>query len=430
MKFLLSSHSLPRRRTVAKAVISAIWLNCWTAFLLHAQSLSSSLSSSLSLSLSSSFTAKPVAVPFKPAPVPPPYNFAPVEKLLNDSLAKFDGGCALFIVQNGTILLERGFGNVSVDSVMPIASASKWLSGALLMTLVDAREVSLTDGIGTYLQYLTGEKARITIRDLFTHTSGFTGEVPAMRNMKSTLKDAAYNIATSEELKYETGTAFAYGGASMQIGGRIVEIAAKKSWEVLFQERIAQPLGMKHTTFHGLGKTANPLLAGGAQSSAREYMYFLQMLVNGGILSGRRILSENAVATLHSNHTAGLPVLKQHQTTSATLINSSESAHYGLGMWLICNDKQPHETWELNSQGRFGFSPWIDLRRGVCGILATRTPLRSMNPTYRRLKALLREIIPPLPNAANLVPQINGLSAEPVAGTLSATTATVSNGRK
>lgn len=334
----------------------------------------------------------------------PLYDFSPVEQLLRDSANTFQGGCSLLLVQDGRILYEKNFGNMSADSVIPIASGSKWLAAALLMTFVDEGKISLTEPASTYLQYLTGTKAKITIRQLFSHTSGYAGEIAAMRDMKITMRDAAYKISM-EKLAYEPGTHFAYGGASMQLGGRIIEIVGEKSFEELFQERIAKPLGMVHTTFYGLGKTQNPLLAGGAKSSAREYMHFLQMLMNKGTWNGKRILSEFSVAEIHLNHAGGVPVMRRFQATSGTLSLTSEKANYGLGVWRTSPTPTPSDDLiEVSSQGRLGFSPWIDLRRNVIGILATNTPQERMQATYKRMKQLLREIIPPLPNAL-AVPQ-------------------------
>jgi serine-type D-Ala-D-Ala carboxypeptidase/endopeptidase len=326
------------------------------------------------------------------------YDFTPVEQLLRDSLHKnFDGGCALLLMQDGKIIYERSFGKIGVDSVLPIASGSKWLASALLMTFVDNGTISLNDPISKHLRYLYGTKGEITIKQLFSHTSGFAGEIATMRDMKLTMKDAAYRIST-ERFAYPPGTGFAYGGASMQLGGRIIEIVGKKSFEELFQERIAKPLGMTHTTFYGLGKTQNPLLAGGAQSSAREYAHFLQMLVNKGVWNGKHILSEFSVADMHLNHAAGVPILRRLQSTSANLTLTSEYANYGLGVWRTSPTSLPSdELIEVGSQGRFGFSPWIDVKRNVIGVLATYTPQHKMQATLKQMKKLLRMIIPPVP---------------------------------
>lgn len=346
------------------------------------------------------------------------YDFSRVDKLLRDSLSHFDGGCALVLIHDGRVIYEKGFGTVTADSVMPIASASKWLSGALLLTLVDDRKLALSDSIGKYLQYLSGTKATITVRQLFSHTSGFAGEVPIMRDMKLTMKNAAYAIC-QERLKYKPGTAFAYGGASMQVGGRIVEIAGGKSWEKLFQERLAKPLGMTHTNFYGLGATENPLVAGSAQSSARDYARFLQMLVNKGVWNGRRVLSESAINEMLSNQAGCVPVMKQYQQVldpaDISMNLTSEKADYGVGVWRISIEPSlmllaQSTLCELSSQGRLGFSPWIDVQRGIIGVLATQTPLRKMAPTYRTLRKLLREILP-VPTSAMAHVNLNATTA-------------------
>lgn len=359
-----------------------------------------------------------VSVPalFSQTPETHHYDFSRVDKLLRDSLSRFDGGCALILIRDGKIIYDKGFGAITTDSVMPIASASKWLSGALLLTLVDEHKIALSDSIGKYLRYLSGTKATITVRQLFSHTSGFAGEIPVMRDMKLTMKNAAYAIC-QERLKYKPGGAFAYGGASMQVGGRIVEIVGQKSWEQLFQERIAKPLGMAHTNYYGLGVTENPLVAGGAQSSARDYARFLHMLTNKGVWNGRRILSDAAIAEMLTNQAGCVPVLKQYQQqVFDTDFTTAEKADYGVGAWRVSVEfsvMMPplQNLGEVSSQGRMGFTPWIDVQRGVIGVLATYTPLRQIAPTYRSLRKLLRDIVPVSPTAVIAHDNLNATAA-------------------
>jgi serine-type D-Ala-D-Ala carboxypeptidase/endopeptidase len=185
-----------------------------------------------------------------------------------------------------------------------------------------------------------------------------------------------------------------YGGASMQTLGRIVEIAGgQRSWESLFQERVAAPLGLTHTGFYGLGKTANPLIGGGAQSSTREFARFLEMIAAGGVFQGKRVLSEKAVALMIRNHAAGVPVLLATNGT-VTRKQPPEKAEYGLGVWRVIH-LETGELLEVNSQGKWGFSPWVDFRRNVIGILATKSTLKAIAPTYRRIKQIIRDIVPP-----------------------------------
>jgi CubicO group peptidase (beta-lactamase class C family) len=363
--------------------------------------------------LSVSFVSVPYI--FSQTPETHFHDFSRVDKLLRDSLSRFDGGCALILIRDGKIIYDKGFGAITTDSVMPIASASKWLSGALLLTLVDEHKIALSDSIGKYLRYLSGTKATISVRQLFSHTSGFAGEIPVMRDMKLTMKNAVYAIC-QERLKYKPGAAFAYGGASMQIGGRIVEIVGQKSWEQLFQERIAKPLGMAHTNFYGLGVTDNPLVAGGAQSSARDYARFLHMLTNKGVWNGRRILSDAAINEMLTNQAGCVPVLKQYQQqVFDTDFTAAEKADYGVGAWRVSAESSvmilPQNLCEVSSQGRMGFTPWIDMQRGVIGVLATYTPLRQIVPTYRSLRKLLRDIVPISPTAAIAHANLNATAA-------------------
>lgn len=334
----------------------------------------------------------------------PRYNFAPIERLLRDSLHRFENGCGLLLIQDGQVIYEQTFGKHSLDSSIPIASGSKWLAAALCLKLWDKGVLSPSDPVRKYLPYFTGEKAGIRISHLLAHTSGLPGEVAAMRDTSLSLKTAA-TIIGSKPLLYPTGTAFLYGGASMQVLGRIVEIAGgQRSWESLFQEYIAKPLGMRSTTFYGLGVTNNPLIGGGAASSARDYAKFLMMLVNRGVWQGKVILSENAIAAMHRDHTAGVPVVvattsttRANNTTVTTIMRKRpfEQANYGFGVWRVVVP-QTKELVEVNAQGRWGFSPWIDFRRNIIGILSTRcSSIKPIMPTYRRLKQILRDIIPP-----------------------------------
>jgi CubicO group peptidase (beta-lactamase class C family) len=320
------------------------------------------------------------------------YDFSPIDKLLRDSAARFDGGCTLLIMQDGKIVYEKSIGFYSADTVIPIASASKWLASALCMTLYDEGRLALSDSVKKFLPYFTAEKAGITIKHLLSHTSGIAGEITAMRDPSLTLKAAAAAIG-AQPLVYKPGSAFLYGGASMQVLGRIVEIAGgQRPFEALFQERIARPLGLIQTSFYGTGKTNNPLVGGGAKSSAREYARFLQMILDKGVWNGKRILSEPAVAAMEQDYTEGVQVMTYANGVLAPK-QPPEKASYGLGMWRVM---QPHtgELVELNSQGKWGFSPWIDRQRGLVGILSTKSNLKIMMPTYRRLKLLLRDIIP------------------------------------
>ena len=89
----------------------------------------------------------------KPAPVQAPevsYDFTTIDNLLQ-RIAPQHGGAALVLIKDDKVIYRKSFGNHTADKVVPVASASKWLSGALIMTLVDEGKLSLDDPAAKYV---------------------------------------------------------------------------------------------------------------------------------------------------------------------------------------------------------------------------------------------------------------------------------------
>ena len=70
------------------------------------------------------------------------------------------------------VLHDETFGNWTMQTVVPIASASKWLTAATLMTFVDHGRMRLDDPVSNYLPGFDGAKQAITVRMLLSHTHG------------------------------------------------------------------------------------------------------------------------------------------------------------------------------------------------------------------------------------------------------------------
>ena len=78
------------------------------------------------------------------------YDFVSVDNILK-RMAQTHGGCALILVKDGNVIYRKSFGAHGPDKIIPIASASKWLSGALIMSLVDEGKLSLDDTVSKYI---------------------------------------------------------------------------------------------------------------------------------------------------------------------------------------------------------------------------------------------------------------------------------------
>lgn len=290
-----------------------------------------------------------------PHPTPPSYDLAAVTQLVEDAVESTPlDGAVLLLTQDGQTIYEHAFGTYTVDTAVPIASGSKWLTAATIMTLVDDGLLSLDAPIAHYLPGLAGDVGQVTLRQLLSHTSGLPDYAPSLDDPSITLAERVDQILQAG-LDEPPGTEFDYGSVSFQVAGRIAEVVSGQPWAELFEARIKGPLAMWSTTY---GSSLNPMLAGDVVSSARDYSRFLQMLLDQGTYHGRRVLSAASIAEMQRDQTHGVPlIVTMHE----------DGRRYGLGEWRDAVDAQGNAV-QLSSQGDTGFSPWIDLQRHVAGV--------------------------------------------------------------
>jgi CubicO group peptidase (beta-lactamase class C family) len=313
-----------------------------------------------------------------------------IDQLLSDQ-GKHLGSFAVVLVKADGVVYRKAFGNYRIDQVVPIASSSKWLAGALVMALVDEGKLSLDDPVSKYLPEFTGEKAGITVRQLFAHTSGLPAEIGCRNNRQTTLEACAKQVANAK-LIAQPGTEFFYGGVSMQVGGRVVEMAGGKPWNDLFVEKIAMPLGMANTDFFAYGATSNPRPAGDARSTLDDYAKFLQMILNGGEFNGRRVLSAKAVEEMHRDQTRGSTIRYSIFWNKGQLDPALPSARYGISMWGEKIDAQTGRMVLASSPGALGSYPWIDFENKVAGAIFTRGTFSRTLPVYLKLREAVRQV--------------------------------------
>ena len=325
------------------------------------------------------------------------YDFSAVDSLLADSLSRLGGGCELLLIRNDSVLYHKAFGWYSIDTVVAIASATKWLSAGVINSLVSDGLLSLDDTCGKFLPLYTGQKAQMTVRQLFSHTSGMPGSSDWEGAGSVTLAQAVDSMAF-EPQRMPPGTDFHYGGVSMHVAGRIAEMAGGDSlasgmmWDSLFQWRICRPLGITKIDYEGLGVTDNPRIAGGARASVGDYGRYLQMLLHRGWYGGQQVLDSAVVESSFVDQTRGVPITYTPYQNYGWLDPTLPYTRYGIGCWRERVDSTGQVT-EIASQGAFGFSPWIDFRRNLVGVFSVRFLLRRAAATYWHMKQLVRTII-------------------------------------
>ncbi|MCK5945145.1 MAG: beta-lactamase family protein [Planctomycetes bacterium] len=310
------------------------------------------------------------------------------------------GSSCVRIEQHGQIAYQRSFGSFTPQTVVPIASATKTLSAAVLLALVDQGVLSLDDRVSQYLpEWDVGWKRLITLRHCFTHASGLPATSPIIGDNTLTLRQAAQQLV-NEPLQHLPGTHFEYGGVSMHIAGAVCEVAAGQSWGALFQQHVAGPLGMTSTDYFGFGPTANPRIAGGARSNLVDFARFVAMLRNGGVHQGVAVLSAASVDQMLSDQTSTLTVVATPHP---------DQAPYGVGIWL---DRVGGDGGTLlaRAAGAFGFQGWVDRAHDSSGVFAIQYLGTQVAPFTEQVLAVVDDAL--LPAGVACV----GASSPPCAG--------------
>ena len=280
-----------------------------------------------------------------------------------------------------------------------IASCSKWLSAALVMTFVDEGKLSLDDTVGKYLPVMTANgKGNIKIWQCLSHLTGIqSGSLrESIENMSKTQSmDEAINMIASLPIEGEPGKTFHYSNAGLQIAAAVIEKIGVKDFETLFAERIAKPLGLLNTDF---GKKNVPLAAGGAWSTPEDYLKFLQMILNEGNYNGKEILSKTSVIAMQKNYVAS-------DATIAYTPAEAGNWGYGFGEWVMDLTPSLSKSGEgeipdsqrsnaVTSPGLFGTFPWVDNEKKYCAILFTMNiKSKGRSERYKELKKLVDEAL-------------------------------------
>lgn len=303
-------------------------------------------------------------------------------------------GFEIIVLKAGQPLYHEAFGNWTIGQVASADSATKTLSGALVMAVAESGDggFSLDSRLADFLpEYNKPSYSDITVRQAFSHTSGLPGDDVSSLILTApniTLRQAGYLVSQQPLENGPPGSTFAYGGLSMQAVGAAMEVATGEAYIDLFAERIAGPLGMSDTRFY-IASDTNPRVAGGVETTAADMACFTDMLLNGGVdrVTGTRVLSEATVAEMVTR-----------QTTDAQPIANSptDNNRYGIGVW-IDQLGMAGPTVDYLAAGARGMHSWVDETHGLVFAFATdETSFRFIDTLSSQMhRAILAEILLP-----------------------------------
>jgi CubicO group peptidase (beta-lactamase class C family) len=291
------------------------------------------------------------------------------------------------------------------DTVFWIASMTKPVTATALLMLQDEGKLNVSDPVAKYLPEFAGLKtpsgkpANLTIAQLMTHTSGL-GEASRESAAKAHTLADLIPLFLAAPMQFEPGAKWSYCQSGINTASRIVEVVSGQSFDAFLQQRLFDPLGMKHTTFYpgrlstasrvtackkdkttgaleasapiaGFGDEGRPPLGnGGLFSTGPDYARFCQMLLAGGTFGGKRYLSPAAMKLLQTPQTGDL-----HTGFFQSSDADSRGTNYGWGIGT-CILRAPHpgvaamlSPGTFGHGGAWGTQAWIDPVRGVAYVL-------------------------------------------------------------
>lgn len=309
-----------------------------------------------------------------------------LDRLLLQRLAM--GGASLAAGTQGFTSHIHHSGDFDDGTVVSLASASKLLSAIVILRLVDQGLIDLDTPVSNYLPEFTGTKGSMTVRQMFSHTSGLPGNRnPSLQSDPNlwilnddslTLAESVDLIGCCVDLIGAPGELFSYGGFSMQVAGRVAEVVSNADWEALVERQLKGPLQLTSIDYQGLGSTRNYRIGGSARSSLRDYRRVLEMLANGGLYRGERFLSETAMAALLDDQMAGKPIVY------APPLALDPGWGYGFGGWLHY-DETGTEVVAMSSKGAFDALPWFRPNDQDWGMIYVENLGASLNEDVLRL---------------------------------------------
>ncbi|GAA2532181.1 serine hydrolase domain-containing protein [Pilimelia columellifera] len=194
----------------------------------------------------------PVLPPSASAAVP---SSATVESYMRQAFeATSVPGLAAVVTDGARTVYAGGLGRdatggaITADSPMRVASVSKSMTAAAVLTLVDEGKVRLDEPVPTYLPDFTmadPRAARITVRQLLNQTSGLSDagvDIPAVERASSLAGYVA--VLRTGHLTADPGKRMAYCNVNYDLAARVVEAVTGRGFPDVMRERVFGPLGM------------------------------------------------------------------------------------------------------------------------------------------------------------------------------------------
>ncbi|HKS75687.1 MAG TPA: serine hydrolase domain-containing protein [Terriglobales bacterium] len=164
-------------------------------------------------------------------------------------------GLALLIARNGQIVRAQGYGFANLELQVPVKPESIFQSGSMgkqftataVMMLVEQGKVGLEDPLTKYFPDAPASWNQVTVRELLSHTAGFTDYPDKFDFRRDYTEDQLLKIVEAIPLAYPPGTKWAYSNLGYLTLGVLIHRVTGEFYGDYLQEHIFRPLGMTAT---------------------------------------------------------------------------------------------------------------------------------------------------------------------------------------
>ncbi len=254
-------------------------------------------------------------------------------------------GVTLAVVQDGEIILSKGYGYADRENRIPVdpaetlfrpGSTSKLLTWTAVMQLVEQDLIDLEADINDYLDFTipdklyvqrdSGTPGPVTMRHLLTHTPGFEdrGEGLFVLDPDEVISLEDYLKKNIPARVFPPGEVMAYSNYGTALAGYIVELLSGMPFAEYVEQNIYEPLEMERSTFRqplpeelepymaegynffngtyyrGSYEYISALPAGSMSSTAEDMANFMIAHLQEGLYGDVRILQESTAREMHS----------------------------------------------------------------------------------------------------------------------------------
>jgi CubicO group peptidase (beta-lactamase class C family) len=277
-------------------------------------------------------------------------------------------GLALLVARKGVTVRAEGYGlanvelNVQVkpETIFQSGSVGKQFTATAVMMLVEAGKVGLDDRLNKYFASAPNWWKGVTIRELLSHTAGFTDYPENFDERKDYTEDELLNIVESIPPAYPPGTHWSYSNLGYLTLGILIHRVSGKFYGDFLQERIFQPLGMSTTRIISEAdiipnRASGYLLDNGRLKNQKWVSPALNTTADGSLYFSIVDLAKWDAA-LYTDRLLKRSSMQEMWTVAALRDGKPNTGHYGFG-WFV-ESRHGHRVVEHDGQWQ-GFETHI-----------------------------------------------------------------------